>query len=402
MQLHAARWVLPITRPPIRDGGVLVRDGTVVAVGTQDELHSQATRTIRHDGVLMPGFVNAHAHLQYGPSFADLASSLTGGQAFADWLITMTVRRQQMSDAGWRSEVESSWALAYASGTIAVADIVTSPAALDVDVPGVRYLESVALPSGAWPTERTRLDELLTAHPTAGLSPHTLYTLGTDVITGMYALARKHRRRIHPHLAETAAEDEFVRQGSGPFAAWAFAAELNDAGGAGRSPAQHLDYLGGLGSDVHVAHGTHLDAADRALLRERQTPVALCARSNAILGSGSPPVAALLNERGPIAVGTDSLASTPDLNVLNELRALAALATTQGYANDDLAARLLEAATTGGADAIGRPDLGRLIPGSTAAFAHLDIERPDDPNPEAEILRSGSATPASHQADSIP
>ena len=85
-----------------------------------------------------------------------------------------------------------------------------------------------------------------------------------------------------------------------------------------RSPAEYLDSLGGLGADVHVAHGTHLSQADRALLRSRGTAVALCARSNAILGAGIPPVAALLREGSPIAVGTDSLASTPDLDLLAE------------------------------------------------------------------------------------
>jgi cytosine/adenosine deaminase-related metal-dependent hydrolase len=397
MHLHAASWVVSIAGPPLQRGGVLVADGRIVAVGRADELRERAGGVTEYPGILMPGLINAHAHLQYGPSFADLAG---GGQAFPDWLLTMTQRRLVMSDEGWRAEVAGSWAMASASGTVAVADIVTSVAALDVEIPGVRYLESVALASAAWPAEQDRLEPLLAGHDDAGLSPHTLYTIGTAVLRGSIDLARQTQRRLHPHLAETADEDEFVRYGAGPFATWPFAAELRDGGGSGRSPAEYLDSLGGLGTDVHVAHGTHLGVADRALLRTRGTAVALCVRSNAILDAGVPPVAALLREGNPIAVGTDSLASTPDLDLLAEARALAAAAGRQGYREADLATRILHACTAGGAYAIGRPDLGVLIPGATAALAHVTVDDLANADVAGEILRTGRAEPVGAQADS--
>jgi cytosine/adenosine deaminase-related metal-dependent hydrolase len=397
MHLHAAPWVVPIARPPIEGGGVLVEHGRIVEVGPADGLRSRATRVSRYDGVLMPGLVNAHAHLQYGPSFADLAA---GGVAFPDWLGQMMQRRMQVSDDGWRAEVAGSWEQAYASGTVAVADIVTNVAALDITVPGVRYLESVALASDAWPEEQERLEPFLASHGDTGLSPHTLYTLGTAALTGSIELARRTRRRLHPHLAETADEDRFVRHGDGPLSVWAFATELRDGAGQGRSPAEYLDSLDGLGPDVHVAHGTHLNEADRALLRSRGTAVALCARSNAILGAGVPPIAALLMEGSPIAVGTDSLASTPDLDLLAEARALAAAATSQGYDEPDLAARILHACTAGGAYAIGRADLGVLEPGAWATLTRVRVERLDAADIVAEIIRTGRAEPAVGRADS--
>jgi 5-methylthioadenosine/S-adenosylhomocysteine deaminase len=395
MHLHVAAWVVPIAGQPIRDGGVLVDDGRIVAVGPAGEL-GDAGEVTEYPGVLTPGLINAHAHLQYGPSFADLAG---GGQAFPDWLLQMNQRRATMGDDGWRAEVASSWELAYASGTVAVADIVTNVSALDVVVPGKRYLESVALPSQAWPAEQDRLAPVLNEHSETGLSPHTLYTIGTAVLRGSIDLARRTERRLHPHLAETADEEQFVRHGDGPLAVWEFAAELRGVG-SGRSPAEYLDSLGGLGDDVHVAHGTHLSENDRALLRRRGTAVALCVRSNAILRAGVPPVAALLREGSPIAVGTDSLASTPDLDLLAEARALAAAAIAQGYTDADLAARILQACTRGGAYAIGRPDLGVLAPGATAALAHVIVHDLTTADIAGEILRTGRAEPVLAQADS--
>ena len=236
-----------------------------------------------------------------------------------------------MSDEGWRAEVAGSWEQAYARGTVAVADIVTNVAALDVDVPGVRYLESVALASDAWPEEQERLEPFLTNHPEhRPLAAHPLHAghrsprpvRSTSLArrsAGCTLISRRRRTRTGSYAMAT------VRS-----SVWAFATELRDGAGQGRSPAEYLDSLEGLGADVHVAHGTHLNEADRKLLRSRGTAVALCARSNAILGAGIPPVAALLREGSPIAVGTDSLASTPDLDLLAEARALAAVADQSG------------------------------------------------------------------------
>jgi cytosine/adenosine deaminase-related metal-dependent hydrolase len=223
------------------------------------------------------------------------------------------------------------------------------------------------------------------------LSPHTLYTLGTGVFRAVVALARTRGLRLHPHLAETLDEEEYVLAGTGRFAdaAATFGLALELTGrGAGVSPALHLDALGGLGPDVHVAHGVHCGAADRALLRERRTAVALCARSNATLQAGAAPVAAYLAEGNVVAVGTDSLSSAPDLDLLAEAAALRDLAHRQGYPGADLDRRIVEAATAGGAAAMGLDDVGVLRPGARADLAGFDV--PTDGDPYAALLDSGA------------
>lgn len=124
------------------------------------------------------------------------------------------------------------------------------------------------------------------------------------------------------------------------------------------------------------------------------TAVALCPRSNAVIGLDEPPVAAHLREGNLIAVGTDSLASCPSLDLLADVAELHRLAQRQGYSEPDLANRLLRAATLGGAVALGMstgPDrVGQLQVGSLADLVFVDV--PADGVREAieNVVRDGA------------
>lgn len=376
--LVRASVVLPITGPPIPDGEVAVRDGVIVAVGR--DLDPVDAEVHEHDGVLLPGLVNAHTHLVYGPSFADLATS---GLPFDEWIAELLPRRRAMSTDQLVADARASAERAIAAGTTAVADVVshvdTIPVLAATGLGGVAYYELAGADAATWAARREAWGSELDAHPGAGVSPHTLYTLGDSVVRDLSVLARSQHRRLHPHLAETASESEFVLTGTGPYLAFGerFGLTMELAGtGSRRTPVAHLDALGGLGPDVHVAHGVHADAADRELLRRRRTAVALCTRSNATLGAGRAPVAAYRAEGNPVAVGTDSLASAPDLDVLAELRALERLARDQGSDPTGLSRWLVVVATVGGARAMGLT-AGTLRPGARADLVVVQGEGAD-------------------------
>ncbi|HVV29434.1 MAG TPA: amidohydrolase family protein [Mycobacteriales bacterium] len=393
--VHRAPWVLPIAAAPVPAGEVAVRDGRIVAVGRELERRPEVADAgpvvvVEHDGVLMPGLVNAHAHLQYGPAFADLA---TGALPFPEWIGLMMQRRQRLDDDAWLDQAQRSARHALETGTTAVADVVTNAAAAPGRgaLRGIAYLEAVGADDVVWAErESPRITAALQslggadqAGALIGLSPHTLYTLGTEVFRAVIALARERQVRLHPHLAETEGESAYVRNGTGPLAdavrAMGLSMELLDHG-AGCSPTGLLARLGGLGPDVHVAHGIHVDAADRNLLRRNGTTVALCVRSNAVLGAGEAPVAAYRNDGNPVGVGTDSLASAPDLDMLAELRALRDVALRQGSDPEGLAAWLVHAATTGGAAAMGmQQEIGVLRRGARADLVVVQGEPAVDP-----------------------
>ena len=388
---HLAPVVLSMDGPPLREAAVVVDGDRVVAVGRAAEVVPSGARIRQHEGVLLPGLVNAHAHLEYGPSFADLA---TGGLDFPRWIAELSKRRRGLDDAGWLVEARGSTHALLRTGTTCVADVVTAGpgarAAALVGLAGISYVEAVRADDAGWPAERARVVSLLDAPGrVTGLSPHTLWTLGSEPFRDAARLARERGLRLHPHLAETAEEAELVLAGTGPLRAALEAVGLQHdllGVGSGRSPAEQADHLGGLGPDVHVAHGVHLSASDRALLRARGTAIALCTRSNAVLRAGQAPVAALLPEGSPVALGTDSLASSPDLDLLAEARACRELALRQGADPAGLAEALVRAATVGGAAAmglLGPPGSlrsGVLAAGVRADFAVFDVPTGGDPH----------------------
>jgi aminodeoxyfutalosine deaminase len=424
LTLHTADVVVPSAAEgvePIERGAVLVEGDRIVAIGEADELRASAdakgAKIREHRGALTAGLVNAHSHLQY-TAFADLASL---GVPFPTWLGLMVKRRSAMTAPQWAESARVGTHLAIASGTTAVADIVTDAAALGPiarsGLRGISYVEAVAADDATWArvpassrepsgtrgaiargvpdsaevgggewesfAASTRAGVLRTLdgaprERAVGVSPHTLYTLSRAVFEEMVAAGRARGQRIHTHLAESAAETDFVERGSGLLAdmarhvGWDFA--LVRDGGVGHSPAREMDAWGGLGEDVHVAHGVHCSFDDRALLRERGTAVALCVRSNEILGAGTPPVAAYLDEGSPIAVGTDSSASSPSLDMWAELFALREVARAQGFDSGELSRLLVDAATRGGAFAMGLDDgVGELRVGGVADFAVFDV-----------------------------
>jgi len=407
LTLHRARVVFPVDAPPIADGAVLVDGDTIAAVGTHDAL-SAAVRDrpdverLEWDGVLTPGLVNAHTHLQY-TDMAEVGQGRYDG--FESWMNAFMELYPLPRD--WAASAAEGARLAIASGTTAVAEIVTDIDAAAVvheaGLHGVAYWEVLGWTDAAWAVDgRSTVVEQLRVLPTppdAGLSPHAIYSLDTGVLRDLARLAAELGVRQHIHAAESAWEDAYVRSGTGDLAnRWRTLgrgdfALLRD-GGAGHGVIPYLDSVGALTPQTHLAHVIYVDAEDRRMLRERGVSVALCPRSNAVIGLAPPPIGHYLREGNRIAVGTDSLSSSPSLNVLDDVAALYSLAREQGYAEPDLHERLFAAATLGGATALGLSDAtvptGSIRAGSRADLAVFPVDARTPADALAELVEHGS------------
>ncbi|PRI10853.1 amidohydrolase family protein [Leucobacter massiliensis] len=414
VSVYSASLVLPVTSPPIPDGAVAVREGRILHVGDRrwvlDALGARGARYHEEhwEGVLAPGLVNAHTHLQY-TRMAEVASRSYAG--FDDWG-TAFDEAYAAADRDWAAAAAEGAAASLAAGVTAAADVVTDREALgalhDAGMHGIAYWEVYGASNADWgEAARERVREQIRGIPSppgAGVSPHAPYSLEVQPLLELPDIVREEGLRLHIHLAEAHMEREFdgidgyAGAGPGGHGGWpeleADSFRALRSHGIGVSSTQFVDHLGVLGPDCHIAHGVYVSAEDRALLRARGTSVALCPRSNEVIGLDMPPVAAYLREGNPIAVGTDSLSSSPSLDLMADVAALARVARTQGYQGDDLHQRLFTAATLGGAAAmglhVGRERIGQLGVGAVADIACFELAAREPEAALVELVEDGA------------
>lgn len=403
-KLIAADWIVPVTNEPIRNGVVVVEGSKISWLGPLDELPTQwADAPVeRRAGVLMPGLVNAHTHLQYTHFDEVGRGKYTSFEHWSD--VFAEVYDAVLDPEEWRVAALDGAHQAVQTGTTVFAEIVTNDEARGavgaVHAGGIEYLEAIGEFNSRWESESRSKFLAWLAEPSevlCGISPHAPYSLDGDVITELVAIAAERGMRVHSHLGESSVEADLYREGvSTVLTAYGDLRdefELVRRGGVGNSIAGYADSIGLLNEHTHVAHGIYLERYDRDLALKRGTQIALCPRSNMVIGLDAAPVAAYLLEGHEIAVGTDSLASAPSLDLMADVRELAVLARAQGYTDDDLDRRLIRAATLGGSMAMGLDNAGygTLAVGGPADLAVFDVTVTGG-NVEAALVQHGEGS----------
>jgi cytosine/adenosine deaminase-related metal-dependent hydrolase len=360
--------VHPVTAPPIEDGAVLVDDrGRIAAVGANAAVPTAdgAARREFPDAALVPGLVNCHTHLEL--------THLAGRNAapeFPQWIRTIRALKDATTPEEFAASAERGVRDGWAVGVTCVADTGSTGAPLEalarLGGRGIYYQEvfgpDPAQCAASMEELRRALDRLspLASSPLSlGVSPHAPYTVSEPLYRAVADLARGEGWPVAMHLAESHAETEFVREGSGPFAD-----ALRARGIAVRaqhcSPVQYLLQLGVLASGNCLAiHCVQVDQRDVELLRDAGASIAHCPRSNRAHGHGTAPLAAFRRAGLRVGLGTDSVVSAGDASLWAE----AAAAGLDG----ENALRML---TVDGARALGlEGEIGSLEVGKQADLA---------------------------------
>jgi cytosine/adenosine deaminase-related metal-dependent hydrolase len=396
---YHASWVLPIVEPPIRDGWMVIDRGRIVAYGAYGAVtrraasHGESQEIDLGNVAVLPGLVNAHTHLE----LSYLRDEIPPASEFVTWIRgVMAARRQRPHLAAPEivDAIDRTIAEAVAFGTAVVGDIsntlvsyqplTRSPlaAVLFFEMLGFNVTDGAAVVAHAWrelgalgATERVR----------TSVAAHAPYSVAPLVFRAIrQSLEREPFVPCSVHLAESPEEVEFIKSGEGPWRRL-----LEEVGTwnpswrpPGVSPVQFLDDSGFLGPRVLAVHGVQMTPADLERLAARGATLVTCPRSNGHTGAGAPPIDDFYASGVRVAVGTDSLASAPDLSVFAELATLRALAPTIP------AAKLLESATIEGARALGfDADYGTIEPGKSGRV--LAVALPPTNGDVEEYLVSG-------------
>ncbi len=367
MKILSADWVLPTEGPPIEGGAVAIEDGRIAAVGTVDEL---GKGTHYEDAVIIPGFVNAHAHLEYAV-YAGFGDSL---RDFAEWIRLHTERKRRLGWDDYVAIARLGAAESLRSGVTTVGDCSFSgAAAVAVDELGLRglvYLEvfgaDVEAALSQFAHLRERVEDHLSQRVRLGVSPHAPYSVSPEVYRACDDLALP----VATHISESESEVRYLVDGGGP---WEVIPWLVDP--PGKTGTRLLAGEGLLGSHVLAAHCVVVEPDEIALLAEHDVAVAHCARSNAYVGCGIAPLRELTQAGVRVGIGTDGVSSTPSYDFFDELRAVVTLARARERRPDALtAAQALELGTLGSAGALGlEAELGSLAPGKRADLAVVSL-----------------------------
>ena len=369
-------------------GAVAVADGNVLLAGPKaDVLRAAPAGFPRMEfpgEVILPGLVDAHVHLQI-PRFTDPAGiPLPIPPSFVDWILRVIAWRLGATQASFSENLRSAAAEAFSFGTTTVGEIAGPdlsaydgcPLRARVFAEGIGFAPHVADEVlGIVEAAIDRLETTAASNPLIlpGVSPHTLYTVGENLLRSLADLAAARGLPACLHLAESVPEMAFLADGGGEIASRLYPAVGKDVswfGGLGRTIPAYLAETGVLREGVLLVHTVHLARPEIDALRAGGARFVLCSRSNASHGNGAPDITHFVDAKIPFALGTDSLGSVPDLSPWEEMRAARSL--YKGRKKDAALCReLFRAATENGTAALGLPG-GVLAPGEPVDFAIVD------------------------------
>ncbi|MEU2033121.1 8-oxoguanine deaminase [Nocardia amamiensis] len=396
-------------------GYVVVRGNRIEAVGEGDapEVDAGARRIDGRGCLLTPGLVNTHHHL-----YQWITRGLATDHTLFEWLTTLypvwagidedavriaaTGALAALAGTGCTTTTDHHYLFPREGGDLLGAEI-TAAAEVGLRFHPCRGSMDLGASAGGLPPDHIveSLDDILTASAEAverwhdpsfdsmlriALAPCSPFSVTPDLLRESAALARTCGVRLHTHLAETIDEQDYCAQ--------AFEC----------TPAQYLERLGWLGSDVWYAHAVHLDDHAIEAMAQTGTGVAHCPTSNARLGAGVARTADLVRAGVPVGLGVDGAASNESGSMLEEPRHALLWARNRGGPRAMTVRTALELATIGGARVLGRAaEIGSIEVGKLADLAlwrldtaaHAGIDDPvtalvlGAPPPLAALLVNG-------------
>ena len=388
MKILAARYVVPVAYGIIDDGAVAIDGERIAAVGSSTELRRQfpdASFESLGDAAILPGFTNVHSHLE-----------LTAMRGFLDrfdddfsaWLLTLTkVRSERLTDedvavGALLGAVEGARAGVTTFGDIGRLGAHGFDALKKTGLRGVVYQETEFSPD-----DRTAAEdfaklvakfEALKAGETdlvrAGISPHSPYTVGAKLfeLIGEFAIANDVRITIH--AAESSMEDELLKNGTGFFTGVYEKFGLNWTSPR-CSTIEYLERLGVLRARPLLAHCVRASEGDLELIKAAGASIAHCSKSNAKFGHGAAPFAKFREKGIATGLGSDSVASNNNCDMIEEARF--ALLTARNVAAKAIlnSEAMIESMTLGGARALGiDSQTGSLEAGKQADICVLSLD----------------------------
>ncbi|MCH7480672.1 MAG: 8-oxoguanine deaminase [Chloroflexi bacterium] len=383
-------------RREILDGGLFVRDGFIEQVGLTSELPQEADEVLDLSGhVVLPGLVNTHHHF-----YQTLTRAIPAAQDanLFNWLKTLYPIWAGITAQDVYLSTQTALAELALSGCTTASDhlyIFPNDVRLDDEIRAAREVGvrlqasrgsmSLGESSGGLPPDSVVEEEdailedslrLIQEYHDPGpgamtqivIAPCSPFSVTPDLMRQSAALAREYGLHMHTHLAETWDEEQFCIETFG------------------HRPVAFMETLDWIGPDVWFAHSVHVNSEEIELYARSGCGVAHCPSSNMRLASGIAPIMEMLNSGVKVGLGVDGSASNDGSHMLGEARQtmllsrLGAGLAEASLSEDEVlplmtARQALEIATRGGAEVLGREDIGSLEVGKCADFFAVNLNQ---------------------------
>jgi cytosine/adenosine deaminase-related metal-dependent hydrolase len=375
-------------RREIRDGGLIIRDGVIEAIGTTNELPTVLdARVVDMRGhIVLPGLINTHHHL-----YQTLTRAVPAAQdaVLFKWLKTLYPIWARLTPEAVYVSALTGMAELLLSGCTTVSDHlylfpngskledeIRAAQEIGIRLHASRGSMSLGESKGGLPPDSVVEDEdailkdtqrLIEAYhdPNPGsmvrvvVAPCSPFSVTPDLMRESARLARAYNVTMHTHLAETLDEEQFCLEKFG------------------HRPVNYMETLEWVGPDVWYAHAVHVNDAEIGIMAHSGCGAAHCPSSNMRLASGIAPIKKYRAAGVKVGLGVDGSASNDGSHLLGEARQAMLLARVSGDPAGLTAREALEIATIGGAKVLGRDDVGSLEVGKRADLFALNLNRLD-------------------------
>jgi 8-oxoguanine deaminase len=382
----------------IPGGGLFIRDGFIEQVGNTGELPSEADEILDLDGhILLPGMVNTHHHF-----YQTLTRAVPAAQDanLFNWLKTLYPIWAGLTPEDIFISTQTALAELALSGCTTASDhlyLFPNGSSLDDEIAGAHEIGlrlqasrgSMSLgesqgglpPDSVVDSEESILKDSLRLiqkyhDPKPGalvqivLAPCSPFSVTGDLMRQSALLGREYGVHLHTHLAETEDEESFCLEKFG------------------YRPVGYMQSVDWVGQDVWFAHSVYVNDEEIKTFARQGCGVAHCPTSNMRLASGIAPVREYLAAGVKVGLGVDGSASNDGSHILAEARQAMLLARVRegmtGFSRSNdpnrklmTARQAIHMATRGGADVLGRSDIGSLEPGKCADFFAVNFNRPE-------------------------
>ncbi len=373
------------SRREFTGGHILCRDGLLESLGPEP-MKAEADEVIEADGMLvLPGFINTHHHL-----YQTLTRNvpLLQNRSLFGWLtghyeiwweltaeavrVSATTGLLELMKSGATTSSDHLYLFPATCDGLLIDEEIEAARELGIRFQPTRGSMSLGQSRGGLPPDDTvqtekeimadyeRLlaryhDDSPGAMVRLALAPCSPFSVTPELMRHTAQFARANGLMMHTHLAETLDEERFC---------------LREFG---QRPLDFVDGLGWLADNTWFAHAVHLNADEITRLGTAGVGVSHCPTSNLRLGSGIAPVKELLEAGVAVSLAVDGSGSNDSSNILLETRNAMLLSRLREEQHWLTARDTLLMATRGGARALGRDDIGQLIPGKRADLALFSV-----------------------------